>query len=142
MWLMRARARGAQRLTTLYRRRSLCLVCERAGEAEHRYLQAMLTRVDDPEFRLAYAASDGLCVPHVLRAAELVRGRGALIQLLQLTVVKWARARGELASFIAKHDHRNTRPFTDAETASCRRVLELLSGAPAIFGNDLPHRGR
>lgn len=140
-WLMRARARGAQRLATLYRRRPRCPVCERAGEAEQRYLQAMLTRVDHPEFRRAYAGSDGLCAPHVLRAVELVRGRGELIHLLQLTLVKWARARGELAAFIAKHDHRNARPFTDAETASCRRVLELLSGAPAIFGNDLPYRG-
>ncbi len=33
-----------------------------------------LTWVDDPEFRLAYARSGGLCVPHAMRAVELVRG--------------------------------------------------------------------
>ncbi|MGH7334766.1 MAG: DUF6062 family protein [Candidatus Rokuibacteriota bacterium] len=141
-WLTHARARTAQRLAAGYRRRPRCPVCERAGEAEQRYLEAILTRVDDPEFRLAYARSGGLCAPHAMRAVELAGDRGEVKPLLQLTLVRWSRIRQELASFIAKHDHRNTRPFTDGEAASCPRALELLSGAPGLFGNDLSHRGR
>jgi len=140
VWFTDTRARATRRLTTLYRRRSPCPVCEHAGEAEQRYLKTMLTSVDDPEFRLAYARSDGLCAPHAMRAVELMWGRPELRPLLHLTLVKWSRIRQDLASFIAKHDHRNTRPFTEAEAASCRRALELLSGAPGLFGNDLRHR--
>jgi hypothetical protein len=141
-WLTHARGRTAKRLAALYRRRPPCPVCERAGEAEQRYMEALLGRLDDPEFRLAYARSDGLCAPHAMRAVELVGGGRELKPLLELTLVRWSRMRQDVAGFIAKHDHRNTRPFTEAETESCRRALELLSGAPGLFGTDLPHRGR
>ncbi len=141
-WLVQARVRTAQRLTALYRRRPPCPVCERAGEAEQRYIEALLGRLDDPEFRLAYARSGGLCVPHAMRAVELVGGHREMKPLLDLTLVRWSSMRQDVAGFIAKHDHRNTHPFTEAERESCRRALELLSGAPGLFGTDLPHRGR
>ncbi len=141
-WLVQARVRTAQRLTALYRRRPPCPVCERAGEAEQRYIEALLGRLDDPEFRLAYARSGGLCVPHAMRAVELVGGHREIKPLLDLTLVRWSSMRQDVAGFIAKHDHRNTHPFTEAERESCRRALELLSGAPGLFGTDLPHRGR
>ena len=141
-WLVQARVRTAQRLTALYRRRPPCPVCERAGEAEQRYIEALLDRLDDPEFRLAYARSGGLCVPHAMRAVELVGGHREIKPFLDLTLVRWSSMRQDVAGFIAKHDHRNTHPFTEAERESCRRALELLSGAPGLFGTDLPHGGR
>jgi Family of unknown function (DUF6062) len=140
--LTHARARTAQRLAALYRRRPPCPVCERAGEAEQRYIEALLDHLDDPEFRLAYARSGGLCAPHAMRAVEVIGGHREIKPLLDLTLVRWSRMRQDVAGFIAKHDHRNTHPFTEAETESCRRALELLSGAPGLFGTDLPHRGR
>jgi len=139
-WFADTRSRATERLAARYRRRSPCPVCERVGEAEQRYLESMLTGAGEPEFRLAYARSDGLCAPHAMRAVELVHGRAGLWPLLQLTLATWSRTRQDLTAFIAKHDYRNTSPFTEAEAASCRRALELLSGGPGLFGNDLRDR--
>jgi hypothetical protein len=139
-WFADRRARAVERLTALYRRRPRCPVCARAREAEHRYLETALIRADEPEFRLAYARSDGLCAPHVMRAIELAPRSPGLFPLLQSTLRAWSAIRGDLASFVAKHDHRNTSPFTEAEVAACRRALEALSGAPGLFGNELRDR--
>lgn len=132
-WLPASGRRGTRRV----RLRERCLVCEAAGEAERRYLETMLAGSGDAELQLAYARSDGLCGPHVLRAIELAAGRPGTSWLAARTALKWARLRDDLARFVSKHDHRNRAPFTATEAAACERAFEVLSGARALFGNDL-----
>ena len=72
---------------------------------------------------LAAAGTEAPCVP----------------RLVARTREKWERVRGELQSFIGKHDHRNREPFTAAEADSYTRAFTLLAGARGIFGNHL-HR--
>ena len=61
-------------LVELYRRRSTCPACGETADSEARYLQAALAFVDDAQFDDAYEQSQGLCVPHVIRALELGAG--------------------------------------------------------------------
>jgi Family of unknown function (DUF6062) len=136
-WFTAQSRRAHMAIVELYRRRLICPACEQAGQAEVRYLHAMVELVDDAELAAAYACSDGLCAPHTIRAIELCPGHPGLATLVSRTVAKWSRLREELESFEAKHDYRNTEPFTDSEATSYRRAFELLGGAPGLFGNDL-----
>lgn len=136
-WFARGRPAAGERLAALYRRRARCPVCEAGAAAEAQHLRAMLARADQPDFRSAYARSDGLCAPHVMRAVELARRHPGLPPLLDLTRRRWAAIGEDLASFIAKHDYRDARPFSEAEADACRRALGLLGGGPGLFGNHL-----
>jgi hypothetical protein len=62
---------------------------------------------------------------------------GAAPRLLARTLPKWAELRRDLQGFIGKHDHRKRQPFTEAESAASLRALEVVAGAPGLFGNDL-----
>jgi hypothetical protein len=126
-WVKRERARF----------REICPACEDAVGAEHRYLEAMLAGEDDAELQLAYARSDGLCGPHLLRGIELAVRPPQSAWLVGRTIAKWAQLRDDLAGFANKHDHRNREPFTAPEVAACERAFEVISGAPGLFGNDL-----
>lgn len=107
------------------------------ADAEHAYIETIGRLIGEPEFKQAYASSDGLCAPHAVRAVEIVRDGAELRELLDRTLQKWTRVRDDLESFIRKHDYRNTEPYTEADGTSYERAFELLSGAKGVFGNDL-----
>ena len=140
-WIGRGR-RATSALAELYRRRRRCPACVRATENEDRYLRAMIAFVDEPDFRAAYAGSDGLCVPHIVRALELAAGEARLDALVERTLSKWARLREDLGGFVRKQDYRNTEPYTEREALCYSRAFETISGARGLFGNDAHGRGR
>jgi hypothetical protein len=131
-WLLTSRGKSGRG-----RPRPACPVCEDARAAERRYLEGMLDGGDDADMQLAYARSDGLCGPHMLRASALGAGRPGASWLAARTLAKWSRLREDLTRFVAKHDYRNREPFTPDEAAACERALEVLSGGRGLFGNDL-----
>jgi hypothetical protein len=94
----------------------------------------------DPELVAAYAASDGLCAPHLLRAIELASSGGELARLVEQTLRKWSVVHRDLTSFVRKHDYRHREPLTAAETEACLRAFEVLAGAERLFGSDLRRR--
>lgn len=118
----------------------MCPACANAIEAEGRYLRAMVTFVDDPALGFAYAASAGLCLPHMVRAAESEPAGPQLDMLVARTRDRWAEVGQDVASFVRKHDYRNREPFTAAEAASYTRAFEMLAGARSLFGNDVHTR--
>jgi len=119
-----------------YRRRAVCPACCEMVRAEGRYLHTALRFADDSQFACAYERSQGLCVPHAIRAVALGAGGQEAGQLIDRTLPKWADLRRDLAGFIGKHDYRNRQPFTEAEGTAYLRVFETLTGAPGVFGND------
>jgi hypothetical protein len=133
-WLgsLRGRRRKAT-LVDLWRRRTACPACDDAASAETRHLDILLTLADDEALGDAYALSDGLCLPHLVQAVE--RGHEGAEALVTRTRQAWARVGRDLAAFVGKHDHRNRQPFTEAEAAARARALELLAGAPGVFGH-------
>ena len=126
-----------------YRRRRACPACTHALASEGRYLRAMVTFVDDAELQAAYAGSDGLCLPHMVRAAEDEPAAPQVDTLLSRTRERWAEIGRDVAAFVGKHDYRNREPFTAAEAASYTRAFEMLVGARSFSGGGLPTpRGR
>ncbi len=92
---------------------------------------------DDPQFDRAYRRSQGLCVPHTLQAIQLGAGTTDAQPLVTRTLPKWAELRRDLQGFADKHDYRNRRPFTEAESTAYLRAIEVLTGARGLFANDL-----
>jgi hypothetical protein len=128
-WLRRLLARRRSPAPVeLYGRRASCPACQVVAESETRYLQAAMQFVDDPQLDYARARSQGLCVPHVIRALELGAGSPRADRLIAQTLPKWAELRRDLLGFVTKHDYRNTKPFTEAEGTAYLRAFETLAG--------------
>jgi hypothetical protein len=135
--LVRRRRRRA--MVERYRSRAMCPACLSASAAEWRYLEALVTFVDDGDLQAAYARSDGLCLPHLLEIADgddAARAR----TLIERTRERWRRLAQDIGSFVSKHDYRNREPYTEAEADSYRRAFEMLVGASGLFGNDVGPR--
>ena len=129
----RRRAAAVER----YERRSVCGVCVRVAESERHHLLTLVRSVGDGEIAHAYDGSDGVCVPHLVRAVALAGGTSEARALIERTREKWAAARRNLESFVEKHDYRNRVAFTHADAESSARAFEILTGAKGAFGNDL-----
>lgn len=119
-----------------HRGRAACPICGTTAGAERRYLDTLVAHFDDGDVLAAYARSDGLCVPHLCTALEVGRHRPRLRDLVARTREKWASLRGELQSFVAKHDYRNQAPYTESEATATARASALLAGSRGVFGND------
>jgi uncharacterized protein DUF6062 len=137
-WLGRlGRRRPRSPLAGLYRGRAPCPGCTRIAESETNYVRIALQYIDDPEFDSAYRRSGGFCVRHVLHALEVDASAAKTQRLVSRTCPKWLELRRDLQGFIEKHDHKKRQPFTEAESTAYLRALEVLSGAPGLFGSDL-----
>lgn len=124
----------------LYRARAACPACRAAADTERRYLEALVTFIDDGDLQAAYARCDGLCLPHLFAGLENNADRHAARVLVDRTREKWAKLGQEIGSFVSKHDYRNREPYTEAEVASYTRAFEMLVGAKSVFGNDVHAR--
>ena len=115
-----------------------CPVCAELVAAEACHLDEVVDGLVAPDFRRAYASSEGLCLPHLVLALER-RGHGAgTAQLVDLTREKLRELAQDLRQFVDKHDHRVARPrFTDGEAGAWRRALALLSGRMELFGPEM-----
>jgi len=122
-------------LVELHGGRPMCPACRERVAAERRYVHVVLGFVSDFQFERAYRRSDGLCVPHALQAVDMGPAGPAEV-LMTRTLPKWAALRRDLTTFIEKHDHRNTVPFTDADRTGSVRAFEALAGATGVFGSD------
>lgn len=119
------------------RRKPRCPICESRRASEETYLRTLLDFTGDPDFDRAFDRSQGVCVPHVLRLIEIGREHPRLEPLLRKIEGKWRGLQDQLKRFIAKHDYRVTEKLSDEEARSWRQALEMLSGAPGLFGNEL-----
>jgi hypothetical protein len=137
-WLARVvRRREPPAIVAARDRRPRCRLCVVAAETERQVLRTLAGVVEDAEMATAYAASDGVCLPHVVRAVDLAPGSRGTRILIERTLPRWRALRGTLQSFIAKHDYRNRAAYTADEAASYERSFEVLAGAKGLFGNDL-----
>ncbi len=141
-WLARlAGDVGSPALARLYRRRPPCPACVEAARVEARAVDALAVFAGELAFQRAYEASDGLCVPHTVQAVERAAGRPQAETLVRLTVRRWEVLRRAVERFVAKHDHRNTEPFSDDEVGAWRRALATIAGEPGLFGDDRMRAG-
>jgi uncharacterized protein DUF6062 len=121
--------------------RERCPVCVELAAAERRYLDGLLAGLAEPELGGAYAASDGLCVPHLELALARAAPGPAVMRLVALSREKLRALADDLRRFVDKHDHRVTPRFTDREAASWRLALSLVAGRAEVFGPQMTRDG-
>jgi hypothetical protein len=106
-----------------------CPACEVQTLAEQRVLDSLLKNVTRGEFRDTYAASDGLCLPHLHAAV----GRGAhrdeaLRQLRMHFDRALERLEADLAEYIRKQDYRFQHEPIGPERDAPRSAIARISG--------------
>ena len=124
----------ARRLTA----RRPCPACTVETDVADTSLTMLAQRLDDSDMGQAFAASQGLCLPHLRRALALAQDA----HVVEVLPSKQARVleglAGELSEFIRKHDYRFTKEGLGAERDAYVRAIAILVGAA---DEDLPEVG-
>ena len=124
-----------------WRHRSFCPACQAVREHEQHALETMLNFLDEEVFARRFEATAfGVCLPHLVRAAERHPPHPGLATLIDAQRRKYAGLVTELEEFCRKHDYRFSHEAWGIESDAWRRAIEVLAGKSAIFGNDLPRQ--
>jgi hypothetical protein len=127
---------AAARLEDALQPQRPCLVCAYIAPLEADMLASLAKHMTGRHgFAQAYAASDGLCLPHFRGALAAAGGkqRAALVDAQRQV---WQRLHGELAEFIRKNDYRFRSEGFGGEADSWERALEAVSGSRPPQGTD------
>lgn len=106
-----------------------CPVCEHRQEKQRAILSALVEGLEDPEVMTALQSSEGLCLPHLQRALELVRDAPTCEKLLSLQREKLESLKDQLAEFIRKNDYQVFAEGFGREGDAWRRAVALVVGA-------------
>ena len=123
-----------------WRQRNRCPACQAVHEHEQHALETLLSFLDDEVFARRFEASFGVCVPHLVRAAEGHPSHPGLVTLIEVQRGKQARLVAELEEFCRKHDYRFRHEAWGSESDAWQRAIEVLVGKVGVFGNDLKRR--
>ena len=105
-----------------------CTACRYEADSELRYRSTLLEHLGAADVRERYAASDGLCLPHLTRALE-AGGRGEDLAFLREDAIRRLGSLvGELDEYIRKHDYRFRHEGFGGEEDSPRRAVERAVG--------------
>jgi len=112
--------------------RARCPACTMLAEAEARYLATLLDHLPDSEFARRFAASEGLCLPHLRQAIiDYEQGPG-LEALLAAEEEQLARLDAQLGEYLRKQDYRFVGETPGAEADAPRAAVRKLSGLPGV----------
>ena len=118
-------------------RRERCPVCVELVALEAGHLDALLAGIEGVELGPAYAASDGLCLPHLELALARAGARPGAARLAALTREKLRALADDLRRFVDKHDHRARPSFTEREAGAWQQALALVAGRRELFGPEM-----
>lgn len=112
--------------------REECPACAIHDETEHRLLRTLLKGLGEDDFATAYAASDGLCLPHLRRALASAPNRTAFDRLQQRALDTQAVLIAQLNETIRKHDYRFRHEPAGEEKGSPSRAVDHVAGANVL----------
>lgn len=105
-----------------------CPACIQQEEMERIYLRELLCHLDDARLGSTFAASAGLCLPHLRQALSQAENDAQRQSLLVAQRVIWQRLLAELNEFIRKNDYRFREEGFGTEGDSWLRALASISG--------------
>jgi hypothetical protein len=111
--------------------RARCRVCRLGEETARAYAEWLVEGLGDAEVRARYAASDGLCLPHLRMTLICARTRApqALADLAGDAVRRLQRLLGALREYIRKHDwNYRHEPMSPEERRSWIRAVAFFVG--------------
>ena len=107
---------------------TLCPVCNARAQFELWYLESILRSICDKDFAEKYAASDGLCAIHLLRALKLPGLDDNKRALAAAEIKRLQELSVDLHEFLRKHDYRYASEGFGREGDSWLRAVRKISG--------------
>jgi hypothetical protein len=108
-----------------------CPLCVVRAEAEDATVATLLGGLAEPAFAAAYAASAGLCLPHLCLALGRAPDAGAFDTLREAAIAGEERLLGQLREVVRKHDYRFRAEGWAGEEDAPERAVERAVGRPA-----------
>lgn len=106
-----------------------CRACELGGELKEIWLTWLVQGLADPDFRSRYAASDGLCLPHLRRALAQAGEKREVRCLAEVAAGKLDPLVCDLGEYVRKHDWNNREePKVPREQAAWLRAVAFFAG--------------
>lgn len=109
-----------------------CPACQIRDETAGRALNLLNAHQSDADLKAAWQASDGLCLPHLQQALDILEPPAFDFLLTHQRQV-WRALRTQLSEFIRKNDHRFQHEGFGEESDAWRRAVQFTSGAPDLF---------
>ena len=107
---------------------TVCPMCSARAQFELWYLESILRNIAVKDFAEKYAACDGLCAIHLLRALELSGFDGNKRALASAEIRRLEELSVDLHEFWRKHDYRYASEGFGKEGDSWLRALRKISG--------------
>ncbi|HXG52685.1 MAG TPA: DUF6062 family protein [candidate division Zixibacteria bacterium] len=136
-WRSWRRKRRQSLLSLLKQRR--CPVCDHVEQFESFHLKDLLDAIGDSEFLSLYRRSSGLCLPHFFILEETYSSHPNFPLLLRAQLAKAKEIQRTLEEFLRKQDYRFRDQLTPEETRSWKKAMDLLTGRPEVFANEMGH---
>ncbi|MBI1276809.1 MAG: hypothetical protein GC179_01640 [Anaerolineaceae bacterium] len=111
-----------------------CMACQALERAESQHVNSIAEHINEQEMYDAYAASNGLCLPHFRRALRAAPNGKTADVLTKLQLPKWRALKAELDMLADKYDVNHNDEAVGAEADSWRRALIMVSGNRDVFG--------
>jgi hypothetical protein len=105
-----------------------CPACRLQEQSISLSIELLVNNLEDETLYQALGASDGLCLPHLLRALEQIQTEDQFVKLVTTSVSKIRILRDELAEFLRKSDYRFSKEGFGEKGNAYKRVMELLIG--------------
>ncbi|MBN1813111.1 MAG: hypothetical protein JXA14_14840, partial [Anaerolineae bacterium] len=120
-----------------------CRACDLVGQMEDAHLNWLVEGLAEAEFQTLYAASAGLCLPHLRLALAGANDAQAVNCLAEVAAAQLDLLVSDLGEYVRKHDWNNREePKHPWEQASWLRAVAFFAGeAPRSEGEDV-HRIR
>jgi hypothetical protein len=114
--------------------RCACPACQRLRDSEAACLEVFPRYFEEPAFRSAWHASQGVCLPHLrLILPKLTAEQAARLLADQKAV--WKRLQADLEAFQRNYQaEHSSEPLSVAEATSWQRVIAMLTGECGMFG--------
>jgi hypothetical protein len=111
-----------------------CMACQALERAESQHVTSIAEHISDQRLYDAYAASDGLCLPHFRQVLRVAPDASHTDLLTKLQLPKWRALKAELDMLADKYDVNHADEAVGAEADSWRRALIMVSGKRDVFG--------
>ena len=111
---------------------SPCPACRERDMSVKYALEILQIHSNDAELLNALRTGNGLCLPHLRQALDILEGQASTI-LLEHQREFWQQLQSQLAEFIRKHDYRFHDEGFGAESDVWERVVRATVGEPDIF---------
>lgn len=112
-----------------------CPACEVLEETETRLIGTLVQGLADEQFRVAYAESDGLCIPHLRTALAGAARQDTFDSLKARALATQETLLAHLDETIRKHDYRFRHEPAEDEKGSPARAVAHVAGARGIAGS-------